>query len=44
MPTKDMARMQNLSVRGIEAARYRLRKKLDIPDGKSLVDFMIEFK
>lgn len=26
MPTKDMARMQNLSVRGIEAARYRLRK------------------
>lgn len=44
MPTKDMARMQNLSVRGIEAARYRLRKKLNIPDGKSLVDFMIEFK
>ena len=44
MPTKDMARMQNLSVRGVEAARYRLRKKLDIPEGKSLVDFMIEFK
>ena len=43
MPTKDMARMQNLSVRGIEAARYRLRKKLNLPEGQSLVDFMIQF-
>lgn len=43
MPTKDMARMQNLSVRGIEAARYRLRKKLNLPEGQSLVDFMIGF-
>lgn len=43
MPTKDMARMQNLSVRGVEAARYRLRKKLNLPEGQSLVDFMIQF-
>lgn len=43
MPTKDMARMQNLSIRGIEAARYRLRKKLNLPEGQSLVDFMIGF-
>lgn len=43
MPTKDMASMQNLSVRGIEAARYRLRKKLNLPEGQSLVDFMIQF-
>lgn len=43
MPTKDIARMQNLSVRGIEAARYRLRKKLNLPEGQSLVDFMIQF-
>lgn len=39
MPTKDMARMQNLSVRGIEAARYRLRKKLNLPGGAKLGRF-----
>lgn len=44
MPTKDMARMQNLTTRGVEAARYRLRKKLDLPEGYNLVDFMIQFK
>ena len=43
MPTKDMARMLNLSIRGVEAARYRLRKKLDLPEGKGLADFMIGF-
>lgn len=43
MPTKDVARMQNLTVRGVEAARYRLRKKLNLPEGQSLVDFMIQF-
>jgi len=43
MPTKDMASMLNLSVRGIEAARYRLRKKLNLSEGESLVDFMIRF-
>lgn len=43
MPTKDMASMQYLSVRGVEAARYRLRKKLNLPEGQSLVDFMIQF-
>lgn len=43
MPTKDMARMQNLTIRGVEAARYRLRKKLNLPEGQSLVDFMIQF-
>lgn len=43
MPTKDMAKMLNLSVRGIEAARYRLRKKLNLQEGDNLVDFMIKF-
>lgn len=43
MPTKDVARMQNLTIRGVEAARYRLRKKLNLPEGQSLVDFMIQF-
>lgn len=43
MPTKDMAKMLNLSIRGIEAARYRLRKKLNLHEGDNLVDFMIKF-
>ncbi|MDR1402288.1 MAG: hypothetical protein LBJ60_01120 [Tannerellaceae bacterium] len=44
MPTKDMAKMLNLSVRGVEGARYRLRRKLSLPEGENLIDFMITFK
>lgn len=44
MPTKDMASMLNLSVRGVEAARYRLRKKLNLAEGESLTDFVIKFE
>ena len=43
MPTKDMAKLLNLSVRGVEGARYRLRKKLNLPEGENLIDFMITF-
>lgn len=44
MPTKDMASMLNLTVRGVEAARYRLRKKLNLTEGESLTDFVIKFE
>ena len=44
LTTKDIAQIDNLSVRGVEAARYRIRKKLNIPEGTSLVDFMIDLK
>lgn len=44
LSTKDIAQMTNLTIRGVEAARYRLRKKFDIPDGTGLVDFLIDFK
>lgn len=44
MSTKDIANMLNLTVRGVESARYRLRKKLDIPAETGLVDFMLNFK
>lgn len=44
LSTKDIAQMTNLTIRGVEAARYRLRKKLDIPDGTGLVDFLIDLK
>lgn len=44
LSTKDIANMLNLTVRGVESARYRLRKRLDIPAETSLVDFMINFR
>lgn len=44
LTTKDIANVTNLTIRGVEAARYRLRKKLALPEGTSLVDFFIDFK
>ncbi|MDP4270674.1 MAG: triple tyrosine motif-containing protein [Bacteroidota bacterium] len=44
MASKDIANLMNISLKGVEAGRYRLRKKLDIPSEISLVDFMIDFK
>ena len=43
LATKDIARFQNMTVRGVETARYRLRKKLNLPAGTSLTEFMIDF-
>ena len=42
--TKDIANFTHLTIRGVEGARYRLRKKLGIPTDKSLTDFLIEFE
>lgn len=43
LSTKDMARFQNMSVRGVETARYRLRKKLGLASDVNLTEFMIDF-
>lgn len=40
MTTKDIAQILNISVRGVEISRYRLRKKLKIDSDTNLVDFM----
>ena len=42
--TKEIASFTRLSIRGVEGARYRLRKKLGIPTDKSLTDFLIEIE
>ena len=34
----------NLSIRGVDAARYRLRKKFNLTPEDSLTAFMISFK
>lgn len=43
LSTKDIARFQSMTVRGVETARYRLRKKLNVPAGTNLTEFMIDF-
>lgn len=44
LSTKDIAHLMNISPKGVEVGRYRIRKKMDIPSTKSLTEFMIEFK
>lgn len=41
LATKDIASLLNISVRGVEAGRYRLRKKINIDANESLNDFFI---
>lgn len=40
MSTKEMAPMLNISVRGVETIRYRLRKKLGLEREDNLLDFL----
>lgn len=40
MSTKDIANLMNITVRGVELARYRLRKKLGIGRDTNLVSYL----
>lgn len=42
MSSKEMASLLNISVRGVEIRRYRLRKKLNLSHDKNLNEFLIE--
>ena len=42
LSSKEMASLLNTSVRSIETARYRLRKKLNIGSGDNLLEFISE--
>lgn len=44
LSTKEIANLMNVSVRGIEISRYRLRKKLQIQTEVNLFDFLSKFK
>ena len=44
LSSKDIAHLMNISLKGVEMARSRIRKKMGIPSSKSLTEFMIEFK
>jgi ligand-binding sensor domain-containing protein len=41
LSSKEIAQLENISVRGVEISRYRLRKKLKIPTEISIYDFLI---
>lgn len=42
LSTKEIAHLMNISIRGVEGARYRLRKKLNMPNEDNLVEFLLE--
>ena len=42
LSTKEIAQLMNISVRGVEISRYRLRKKLEIPTEMNLFDFLLK--
>jgi DNA-binding CsgD family transcriptional regulator len=44
LSTKEIASLLNISVRGVEAARYRLRKKLHLSVDENLNEFFIEVR
>jgi DNA-binding CsgD family transcriptional regulator len=41
LTTKEIAQLMNISVRGVEISRYRLRKKLGLTPETSLFDYLI---
>lgn len=41
LSTKEIAQLMNISVRGVEISRYRLRKKLEIPTETNLFHFLL---
>lgn len=42
MSSKEMSSLLNISLRGVEIRRYRLRKKLAVPHDKNLTEFLME--
>lgn len=40
LSSKEIASLLNISLRGVEGGRYRLRKKLNLPQDTNLVEFM----
>lgn len=43
LSSKEIAPLLNLSLRGVENKRYRLRKKLGLPDSENLTEFILKF-
>ena len=44
MSSKEISKLMNITVRGVEIARYRLRKKFNLERSESLVNFLISLE
>ena len=44
LSTKEIAQLMNISVRGVEISRYRLRKKLQIATETNLFEYLLNFQ
>ncbi len=43
LQTKEIANLLSISLRGVEVARYRLRKKLNLTKGQNLSKFILDY-
>lgn len=43
LSSKEIAQLMNISVRGVEISRYRLRKKFQLSTETNLFDFLLQF-
>lgn len=43
LSTKEISNLMSISLRGVEIARYRLRKKLGLEQGQNLSKFILEY-
>lgn len=43
LSTKEIASLMNISVRGVEASRYRIRKKCELDSSSNLTEFLMAF-
>ncbi|MDX1684871.1 MAG: triple tyrosine motif-containing protein [Saprospiraceae bacterium] len=43
LSTKEIANLLNVSIRSVEAYRYRLRKKMNLDSGENLTEFIMNF-
>jgi DNA-binding CsgD family transcriptional regulator len=43
LSSKEIAPLFNITIRGVENKRYRLRKKLGLPEDANLTEFMLSF-
>jgi DNA-binding NarL/FixJ family response regulator len=43
LSTKEISNLMSISLRGVEVARYRLRKKLGLQQGDNLTKFILEY-
>ena len=44
LSSKEIAQLLNISLRGVEISRYRLRKKLNLQGGENLFDYLIQLQ